>query len=134
MIFIILIIIFCFRIIGNLEIDDYKDSIIIGEITQISIFDSNGNKPMVFNDNNSIFIFNNIVSNLEKENKLTNLASVIYYIEVLYENGTKDSFQLFFGTKDTRSNLIKVNNKYVVYSIPLELNNKLNKLIKDKDI
>lgn len=125
---IIIIILLLFRF---FTIEKDKNEILIedSEIMNITISDFKGNKSIDFNDYQSIILLNNVLLNLKKENNIVNLSNPKYYLDILYKNEKKESYHLWIGDKYEKSFLINVNNHDIIYSISLELNEKLNELI-----
>ena len=99
------------------------------EITKVSISKAQGNIITVFDDEKSIETFKSIISSAVNENGIVNIVNPEYYMDVVYANKNKQSFELWIGEKGEKSALMKTNNTYTLYTVSKEMTDKLIDLI-----
>lgn len=100
-----------------------------GEITKVSISKVQGNITTVFDDEKSIETFRSIISSAVNENGIVNIVNPEFYMDVVYANKNKQSFELWIGEKGEKSALMKTDNTYTLYTVSKEMTDKLIDLI-----
>lgn len=101
------------------------------EIMNFTVHYIKGNTTtsILFTDELSIKKISNIFSNLEKEENMFNLSNPKYYVDILYKNEKQESFHLWISSGNEKSYLMKLDNEYIIYTFPTELNNDFNELL-----
>ena len=95
----------------------------------VSISKSKGFDPTVFNDDKSIETFNTIFTSAVKEEGIVNMVNPEFYIDVVYSNENKQSFNLWVGEKGERSTFMNSNDTNTIYTVSEEMTDKLIDLI-----
>jgi hypothetical protein len=85
-----------------------------GKITNISISKTKED-GFVFENDEIIETFRGIISSAIKENGIVNMANPEYYMNVVYENGNKQSFHLWLGKKGQITTLMDTDDTYYLY-------------------
>ena len=109
--------------------EDNEKLKLVGEISKVSISKSKGNDTTVFNDDKSIETFNTIFTSAVKEWGIVNMSNPEFYIDVVYSNENKQSFNLWVGKKGEKSTLMRTDDTHTIYTVSEEMTDKLIDLI-----
>ena len=105
-------------------------------IMQVSISKSSGfgkvnsNFFIVYEDKETLDIFNNAISNAVKRDGIVDMAEPEFDLKVLYIDGNKQGYHLWVGEKGQKSTLMNVNDTHTIYAISEEITNQLVDTIK----
>jgi len=106
------------------EIQENDKLIVGGKITNISISKTKGN-GFVFENDEIIEKVKGIISSAIKENGIVNMANPEYYMDVVYENGKKQSFHLWIGERGQNTTLMDTDDTHTIYTVSKEMSEKL---------
>ncbi len=110
------------------ELHDNDKLIVDGKITNINISKTKGN-GFVFENDEIIETFRGIISSAIKENGIVNMANPEYYMDVVYENGNKQSFHLWIGEKGQNTTIMNTSDTHTIYTVSKEMTEKLIDLV-----
>lgn len=99
--------------------------ILDGEINKVGISRSKGTSATVFEDDFSLEVLKSVHSSAVKESGIVNIATPEFYVDIVYENGDKQSFHLWLGGKFEGSTLMKTDDTHTIYILPEESTNKI---------
>lgn len=110
------------------ELHDNDKLKLDGKITDISISKTKGN-GFVFENDEIIETFRGIISSAIKENGIVNMVNPEYYLDVVYENGNKQSFHLWIGEKGQNTTIMNTSDTHTIYTVSKEMTEKLIDLV-----
>lgn len=120
--------------------DEIKDSsinlVFDGEITEVFISKIKDSDAIVSNfsgtlkDKEALKIFKSIILDATKEEGIINMSNPEFNLELTYEDGSKQEFNLWLGKDGQESSLMKTNDTHSIYTISEEATRELNDLIK----
>ncbi|WP_394191812.1 hypothetical protein [Paenisporosarcina quisquiliarum] len=114
---------------SEIQVDDNNQLKLDGEITKIIISKTKGVNATVFEKDEVIETFMNIISGAIKESGIVNMANPDLYMDVVYENGNKQSFYLWIGEKGQKSTLMKTDDTHTIYTVSGEMNDMVIELV-----
>lgn len=119
------------------EIEHNSISLVLdGEITGVSISRIKDSDSTVsdfsgtLNNKEALKIFKNIVLDATKEEGIVNMINPEFNLELTYEDGSKQEFNLWLGKDGQKSSLMKTNDTHSIYTISEEATRELTDLMK----
>lgn len=114
---------------SEIQVDDNNQLKLDGEITKIMVSKTKGVNATVFEKKEVIETFKSIISGAIKESGIVNMANPELYMDVVYENGKKQSFYLWIGEKGQKSTLMKTDDTHTIYTVSGEMNDMVIEIV-----
>lgn len=99
------------------------------KMKEVIISESNRSSVTVSKNEDFIESFRNIISSAVKEQGIANMSNPEYLINVVYENESEQSFNLWIGQTETKATLMKTDDTHTIYTISEEMTDKLINLV-----
>lgn len=131
----ILFVLFLLFILVACQTNDNKGFLDVN-ISKVNISKSNGFGKLnsdffiVYQDKESLDIFNNAISTAVKREGVADMAEPEFDLKVSYTGGNKQGFHLWLGENGQKSTIMKVNDTHITYSISEEMTDQLIDLLK----
>ncbi|WP_143469686.1 hypothetical protein [Lentibacillus sediminis] len=109
-----------------------------GEISKVSIAESNGFGEVntdffaVWDDEETLVVFENVISNAEKEPGVVNMIEPDFDLEITYADGSTQGYHLWANKEGQKSTLMNVEDTNTIYTVPEVVTNQLIDVIENK--
>jgi len=113
----------------EIQVENNNQLKLDGEITKIIVSKTKGVNATVYEKDEVIETFKNIISGAIKESGIVNMANPELYMDIVYENENKQSFYLWIGEKGQKSTLMKTDDTHTIYTVSREMNDKVIELV-----
>ena len=99
---------------------------------RISLSKIKGIDEVIFDDKESIKVFQNIFSSALMEDGIVNMADPEFYCNVVFDEDNLQSLYLWIGEKGQRSTFMKTEDTNTIYTVSEEMTNKLIELVESR--
>lgn len=112
------------------QLDESQEKLKLdGEIIKVSISNLEANETIDFEDDETIEMFTNLISQAVKKNGIVSMVSPKFTISVVYNNENKQSFNLWIGNKGGQSSIMDTDDTHTIYIVSEDMTGKLIDLI-----
>lgn len=121
---------------GEATEDNSINLVLDGEITKVSISKLNNSDATVLdfsgtlNDKEALKTFKDILLDATEEEGIVNMVNPEFSLELTYEDGSKQEFNLWVGKEGQKSSLMKTSDTHTLYTISEEATHELTDLMK----
>lgn len=109
-----------------------------GEISKVSIAESNGFGEVqtdffaVWEDVETLDLFENVISNADKEVGIVDMIAPEFDLEITYADGSTQGYHLWAGKEYQKSTLMNVEDTTTIYTVSEEVTGQLIDVIENK--
>ncbi|MFE0507861.1 hypothetical protein ACWF7H_29505 [Peribacillus butanolivorans] len=103
----------------------HKTLIINEDITRIEVSKSKGVNKIIFEDQESIQIFYDVISKAVREDGIVNMTDPDYYVMILYANNEQQNINVWVGESENKSTLMEADNTHTIYTVEEDFLSKL---------
>lgn len=121
---------------GEVTENNSINLVLDGEIAKVSIYKLNNSDVTVLdisgtlNDKEALKTFKDILLDVTEEEGIVNMVNPEFSLELTYEDGIKQEFNLWVGKAGQKISLMKTNDTHNLYTISEEASHELTDLMK----